>query len=448
MPVDRAALTSRRGVPSPTPARPILLAAAWTGAGTVLVAAIVSSAIVAICWLPAAGRAGNAGSAIRAGILTFLAGLHGGITVDGLTSAFVPLGITVLIGALAWRAGSALAGIATDLGVDDVRLLVRAAIVQASVFALACGVAAAAAGLGTSQVSVAPAVVAALILFTVTGGVAFVRRTALADAVAEFRPEWLRPALRAATAAIAVYLGAGAVLVAGSLVAHHTAVETLSRHVGGGWSGAPVLLLGILAAPNAAIAGGSYLAGPGFALGHGSSVTLGSTVHGTLPAFPVLGAVPAGPATTPVWLLTAATPVLAGVGVARIVAASAGSWREQLRTAVAATVATIAIGVVLGWQGGGAIGSGRLSAFGASPWQFGLAAGAGVGAVAAAALAGLGAIAWWRSRDDSLGSAVRASLVAVVSRPESPADDESPAEGCATEADDADASAGPLDQVS
>lgn len=446
MPAERSASTSS----APPAARPLLFAAAWTGAGTAVVAAIVASVAVAICWLPAAGRSANAGSAMRAGVLTFLAGLHGGITVDRLTSAFVPLGLTALIGVLAWRAGCALAGTAADLDADDVPLLIRAAVLQTMAFAFACAVGAAAAGLGTSHVRVARAAIAALILFAGTGGVAFVRRSALGDAIADRAPDWLNPAARAAGAAIAVYIGAGALLVAGSLVAHHGAVETLSRQVGGGWSGAPVLLLGILAAPNAAIAGASYLAGPGFALGHGSGVSLGSTVHGTVPAFPVLGAVPAGPATTPVWLLTAAAPVLAGMWFARIVAAAAATWREQLRVAAAATAATVGGGLVLGWQGGGAIGSGRLSALGASPWQFGLATGAGAAAVAAATLGGLGVIGWWRNRGaEGIGPTLRAGLVAVSSvvGHRDYAVDEPVGEPDAVDEADA-AGAGTLDQVS
>ena len=94
----------------------------------------------------------------------------------------------------------------------------------------------------------------------------------------------------------------GALLVAGSLVMHHGEVETISRQVGGGWGGVPILVLGVLAAPNAIIYSIAYLAGPGFALGTGTSVSLTSTAHGTLPAFPLLGAVPSGHGANPAGL--------------------------------------------------------------------------------------------------------------------------------------------------
>jgi hypothetical protein len=424
MAAQRGAANERRSVVPPAAARSLWLSAAWTGAGAALVAAVTAIVVVAICWLPAANGSGSGASAIRAGILTFLAALHGGITVDGLPSAFVPLGMTVLVGVIAWRAGRGLADAAGELG-EAARLpLVQAGALQTIAFAAVCGVAAKFSTLGTSHVSVFAATLAGLLLFALTGGVSFVRSSALADEVAEWTPYWVGPALRAACAGLLVYLGAGALLVAGSLVVHRERVEALSGQLGGGWSGVPILLLGALAAPNAAIAGASYLAGPGFAVGSGSAVGLGSTVHGTLPAFPVLGAVPSGPATTPAWLLAAAAPAIAGVCVARA-AAGERSWLLRLRTAGVGVAIAAVLAMVLGWQGGGAIGSGRLSAFGTSPWRFGLATGAALGAVAGVSVGALALLAWWRSRgtDRVAGLATRLSAVLKVAD-DSPAGDD------------------------
>ncbi len=373
MPAVRTAQPAGRGLSAPSSGRSVRLTAIWTGAGAALVCAVVAIAGVAVCWLPAAGATGNANSALRAGLLTFLAALHGGITVDGLSSDFLPLGLTLLVGVVVWRAGGRLARVVDDREDEGFPELGKILALQAAGFALVCGVGAAAATLGTSSVSVLRTIVAGLILFAFTGGVAFARGSALGRELGGRLPDWVRPAARAATAGVAVYLAAGAVLVIGSVVVHRHQIETLSRHVGGGWSGVPVLLLGVLAAPNAVIAAASYLAGPGFALGAGSGVALSSTAHGTLPAFPLLGAVPAGPATTPVWLLAGATPLLAGACMARVVRADVDTWRLRLRTAAAAAALSAVVGMTLAWQGGGAIGGGRLQAFGASPWQFGLA---------------------------------------------------------------------------
>ncbi len=417
----RPASGARRSVVPEAAGRSLWLAAAWTGAGTALLGAVVAIAAVAVCWLPASGASGNAGSAIRAGVLTFLAALHGGITVDGVDAAFVPLGMTILVGLFAWRAGTGLADAAADLDERRPDVLVGAAALQASVFATVCGLAAHLGALGTSSVSVPSAVIAGFVLFAALGGTAFARSSALADEIAQRVPGWLAPALRGAAAGVTVYLGAGALLVAASLVLHHGEVSYISRQVGGGWSGAPVLLLGVLAAPNAVIAGAAYLAGPGFALGSGSGVSLGSAVHGTLPAFPVLGAVPSGPAGSAAWLLVAATPIGAGLAVVRV-ARSADTWPARWTRAGAAVVAAAALGAVLAWLGGGAIGSGRLSAVGASPWQFGGAAAAGMAVVAAPALAGLALVRWWRGRSVADAPAPRAALAAVTAEA-APTDD-------------------------
>lgn len=366
--------------------RSLYLSAAWTGAGTALAGAVIAIAVTAICWLPAAGAAGNATSAIKAGLLAFLAAVHGGITVDGVSAAFVPLGMTLAVASLAWRAGRGLAETADLLGERVPARLGWAGVVQAGSFAAACGFAARFATLGTSSVPVAGAVLAGAVLFALSGGVALVRSSTLADTVVARAPSWLGPVVRAAAAAAAVYLAGGAVLVAGSLVLHHHQVEMLSTEVGGGWSGAPVLLLGLLAAPNAVVAGASYLAGPGFAVGTGNGVGVTGAAHGTLPAFPLLGALPSGGgATTPVWLLVAGTPVLAGIavlGLARRAECTAERWRVIGFGAAGAGL----LGAILAWQGGGAIGTGRLAAFGASPWQFGAALGGESGVVAAAGL--------------------------------------------------------------
>ncbi len=308
----------RRSVVPQAAGRSLWVAAVWTGAGAALVCAVVAIAAVAVCWLPASAGAGNSGSAIRAGLLTFLAALHGGITVGGLDAAFVPLGLTLVAGAIAWRAGAGLADAAEQLGEEDTARLVRAGLMQTGSFVVLCGVAAAGSHLGTSRVSVPGAVIAGAALFAGTAGVAFVRFSALGDDIADRAPAWLEPAARIAAATMAVYLGAGALLVLCSLVAHHDQVEAISRQVGGGWAGVPVLLLGVLAAPNAAIAASSYLAGTGFVVGSGTTVSLGSRPHGTLPAFPVLGAVPSGPAPWSVWLLAVLTPLAAGCVVSRL----------------------------------------------------------------------------------------------------------------------------------
>jgi hypothetical protein len=80
-------------------------------------------------------------------------------------------------------------------------------------------------------------------------------------------------------------------------------------------------------------------------------------------------------------VLAALIPVAAGCCVAAAVR-QAESLLARLRDAVAAAGVAVVVGGVLAWQGGGAIGSGRLNSVGASPWQLGLAFGVEIGVVA------------------------------------------------------------------
>ncbi|MDQ6851663.1 MAG: DUF6350 family protein, partial [Actinomycetota bacterium] len=265
---------------------------------------------------------------------------------------------------------------------------------QAASFAACCVVAVPFASLGTSRAPFLGVGAAALLLFAASGLVAFVRSSPLRQWCAERIPDLAVRAARGAAAAVAVYLCAGALLVAVALTVHHREVSTISHQVGGGWGGVPVLLLGMLAAPNAAIAGASYVAGPGFAVGAGTTVRITSAAHGTMPAFPLLGAVPSGSgATQPVWALVIATPLLAAMAVARLAARTPG-WRARLDTAACAASAAGVIMLGLAWQGGGAVGNGRLHTVGASPWQFAVATAVEVGVLSLTWL-GLGAAWTW-----------------------------------------------------
>jgi len=384
--------SSRRSVVPDAAGRSLWLAAVWTGVGAAVVCATIAIIAVAALWLPASGNASNrTGSAIHAGLLTFLAAVHGGVTVDGVSGHWLPLGMLIIVGVTAWRAGSGLADAASELGEIDPARLIIAGCAQALSFAIAVVLVVPFASLGTSDAPILSAGGAALLLFVCSGAVAFARSTpALADQIMALIPDEARLAIRAALAGLLCYvLGATVVLVV-SIALHHSQVETISRQVGGGWGGVPILLLGVLAAPNAIVYAISYLAGPGFALGTGTGVSLTGTAHGTLPAFPLLGAVPSGHGATPlVWTIAAVTAVGAGLACARV-AHAAETFAGAVRTAVSAALVTTFAMLILGWQAGGSIGSGRLRAVGPSPWKLGLAVG---GELALVSVASLGALA-------------------------------------------------------
>ncbi len=390
---EQPAVAGRRSVVPEAAGRSLWLAAVWTGAGAAIVCATTALVVVAVCWLPVSGSGHHANSTIRAGLLTFLASLHGGVTVDGVQTTWLPLGMLGLLALTTWRAGSGLADAAETLGESDPRRLAQAGAAQIAAFTASCLLAVPFASLGTSHASYPGVALSACVVFALTGGLALVRSSPLRGWCAERAPEHLLPMARAALAAVLVYLAAGALLTAVSLGLHHDKVELLSRQVGGGWGGVPVLLLGVLAVPNAVVAATSYLAGPGFALGSGTAVGLTGSAHGVLPAFPVLGAVPAGSgATLPAVLAGVATVLLAGIAAARVAARAETWWRRLGQAAGAAVLAGLGL-ALLAWQGGGGIGTGRLRTIGASPWQLG---GAVAGQVLVVSLVGLGLLAAWR----------------------------------------------------
>jgi hypothetical protein len=410
---------ARRSVVPEAAGRSLWKAAIWTGVGAAVVCAVAALVAVAVCWLPVSGDSGSgnhANSAIRAGLLTFLAALHGGVTIEGSPTTWLPLGMTLAVALTAWRAGFGLADAAAALDEDDPRRLIRAGLAQAAAFTAVALVIVPFAHLGTSSASIFAVAVSAPILFLCTGGLAFVRSSALRDLVLERAPLSLVPVARAAAAAVTVYLVGGALLVGASLLLHRDAVETISRQVGGGWGGVPVLLLGVLAAPNAAVAGAAYLAGPGFAVGAGTDGHQLTAVHGTLPAFPLLGALPTGSGADPLAVSAAlATVLFAGIAAATL-CDRAATWAERLWHVIGAALLAGVGMLVLGWLCGGAVGDGRLRTVGPSPWQLGLAVTGEVLVVGLAVLGLVAGVRWIRrpvDEDDEPGFLLAPRLRAV-----------------------------------
>lgn len=335
------------------------------------VAGIATAEVIAVlCWLPDAGVSGRASSALKAGLLSFLAAQHGGVTVNGVAGGFLPLGMLLGVALFGWRAGQAIAESAAEAKTEATpRRLVGALVLGASAYTACVILAGALSRLGTSHAHLVATPVAAFVLFVVVAGAAMARL--LPTQV----PLGVMGAARGAVIVVALYLSAGALLVAGSLVLHAHRVVDISRQVGGGLSGLPILVIDLLCAPNAAIAGSAYLAGPGFAVGRGTTVNAFSASHGVLPALPVLGAVPDGHGANPLVLaLMSLLPLLAAVGVARAVRrCGVVGWLRQIGFAALSGAFAGLLMAIAAWLGGGSAGDGRLRVVGASPWKVGFA---------------------------------------------------------------------------
>lgn len=193
-------------------------------------------------------------------------------------------------------------------------------------------------------------------------------------------------ARRLATAsggALAFVLGAGALLVGGSLAAHFgQAVELARASDPGAVGGAGLMLAGLALVPNAVVWAASWLAGPGFAVGVGTAVGPYSHELGPVPALPLLAGLPGSGVPEWVAVLVLAVPLLAGALAGLVVVADLAdelpSWgRTALEAAAVGPVAGAALGL-LAWLSGGAAGGERLAQLGPSPWRVALAATAAV----------------------------------------------------------------------
>ncbi|SEA57868.1 cell division protein PerM [Leifsonia sp. 21MFCrub1.1] len=199
-------------------------------------------------------------------------------------------------------------------------------------------------------------------------------------------------ALRAGTAATAIVIGVAALVVALLIFGNYGSIISLYEQLQTGVAGGAALTIGQLAViPNVVVWMASWLVGPGFALGTGSSVSPIGTALGPVPGLPIFGIIPAGG-----WsfgLVGVVVPILAGFvsGVlvrSRTAVRGLDGLRALLLIAVGiGAVAGIQLGL-LAWWSSGALGPGRLHDVGPNPW---IVAGLAAAEVAVAAAIGLAA---------------------------------------------------------
>ncbi|SMH31499.1 hypothetical protein SAMN06295885_0596 [Rathayibacter oskolensis] len=206
--------------------------------------------------------------------------------------------------------------------------------------------------------------------------------------------------LRGGALATSAVVGAAAVLVAVLLVVNYSSVVALYEGLGAEALGGLALTLGQLALlPNLVVWAASWLVGPGFAIGAGSSVGPAGTLLGPIPSLPVLAALPQGDLSF--GFLGLLVPLLAGFAAGwrlRRAVIDALDGRSLLRWGAAAAGGIgLAGGLVLGllaWFSAGAAGPGHLAQVGPDPllvWA--------VAALEIAVAAGIGLASGRPSRD-------------------------------------------------
>ena len=192
----------------------------------------------------------------------------------------------------------------------------------------------------------------------------------------------LAASVRGAVAASLLIVAASAVLLAVLLAVRYGSIIALYQALQPGALGATALTLTQLALlPNAVIWTASWLAGPGFAIGTGSSIDPMQTLVGPLPSVPLLGALPQG---DPAFgLIGVLVPVLCGVAVGVLTRqrlnrmpaprtlrlSRVDEWGPGRLASVVlgAAVGSGAIVGLLAWWSAGAIGPGRLQHAGPDP---------------------------------------------------------------------------------
>jgi hypothetical protein len=365
--------------PAAAPSRPVALPAVAAGLVACAVGLLVCIAVAVTAWF--AADAGSFPPAIRTGALAWLLGSGASLKVDGVAVTAIPLGLTMAAAWMLYRGGRWAAGRSTVTTLADVA---TGAGCIAAAYAVVGLAAAAVTRTGDVHADLLRLAVTSVLLGGVFGGAGLLRGAGLAPRLGNRLPEEVRAAVVGAAAGVCVMLLAAALLVGVSLSQHFSTASTLASALHAGSVGGVVMaVVGALTVPNAVLCAGAYIAGPGFALGTGSSVSPVGTLVGPVPAVPLLGILPNG--SSALAFAGLIVPVLAGFAAGYLTRSRSlrGGATPAGRLALVAIGIGCFAGVVVGllaWSSSGSLGPGRLQDAGPNGWLVGLAVGVEVAA--------------------------------------------------------------------
>lgn len=382
------------------PLRPLALGAAVAGvaaSGAVLMGCM---ALALVGWFAAdAGSHGDTRDAIRVGadgwLLAHGAHLHLATGTVSATVTAVPLGLTLFCVYVAHRLGL---WAARTSAVEDPGTVLLGTVVMSGLYGVVALVTALLAATATAESSLLRAFAGGFAVAFVGGGSGIL---AGSREVVDWRskvPETVRAVLKGGLAAALLLTAASAVLLAVALMLDlGTAANVLSRLHTDVTGGLLYTALVAAVAPNAVLLSGSYLLGPGFAVGTGTVVSPAAVVLGPVPAFPLLAALPSE-GTQPGWLsVLVALPVLAGALAAVLVVRRfpAHGFETGAVRGLGSGVAGGVLFTLLVAVSGGAVGPGRMADLGADllPTLIAASVAMGIGGLAG----GVGAT-WWSRR--------------------------------------------------
>ncbi len=343
---------------SEPPRRPLALMAATACVGAASVGVVGCVALTVGAWFT--GASGSFGGAIKVGVLAWLLAVGGGLHLASATITAVPVGALLGSAYLLYRGGR-WAGARS--AVRTFAAAARGASVMGAVFCAAGLAGYAVTASGQAHADLARTALATASAGTVFGGLGVLQGADLWAPLLDKVPVEGRATLRGAVVGVGTLLTCGAALVAGSLVAHFSTAVRLAEGMHTGVVGGIVLTVaGLAVVPNAAMYAVAFAAGPGFALGTGTSVAPGGVTLGRLPAFPLLASAPRH--VTAWWLpLLVVVPLAAGV-LAGLAATRRHPVTEVGRLALRGGLAGLLTGVSAGaltWLASGAVGPGRMA---------------------------------------------------------------------------------------
>jgi hypothetical protein len=286
----------------------------------------------------------------QVGVLGWLVTHHVPVTIDGAPLGVLPLLPTILVGALIARGA---AGVAMRSGIHQPADAGWVAGAFASTHGVLGAVLTLTATPATVTADPGQAALACALVAGVSAGIGLARPCGLLPAALRQAPAWVRPGVDAGLWGLVGLIAAGLTTVLLAVVVSAPEVVRMAGSDAGSALGLTVLSLGYL--PNAAIAGLSWLAGPGFSMG-ALSISLFGVHAGPVPAVPLLAALPQGPA-QPWWSAAIAVPLLIGAVVGRRCAASTADVSARLRVLAVAAIVLGLGSAVLGALAGGRLGA-------------------------------------------------------------------------------------------
>ncbi len=369
------------------------LAAAASGAVTVVGLAVLTLALVVVGALDPAGGLSTGADLALAGRLWLLA--HGAALQ--LPSGPIALAPLLLTAAVAWGTSSAARGVVARRDVAGRRAVGTVVGAVGGVHLLLAVVLALVLDGPDVAVGWPRTVLGCLLLPLLAAGWGAARESGAAEDLVDRFPGPGRAVVRGVLAGSSALLALALVVVAVALASDVGGVAALATSLGGAGAGAVGLVgLSALLLPNAAAAVLGLAAGPGFAVGAGTLVSTSGVTLGAVPALPLLAALPDTQAVPLLAFLSQGLPVLAGLvaGTAtarRLTDADGGSVTAALWGVVTGAGVGVAAGV-LALVGGGALGDAGLADIGAPA----LATGLSTAAQAGLAAAGAAAVTRWR----------------------------------------------------